>query len=69
MPKAGLPRKLFDWPSPLLVYPDVLYDVALDGRKFLMTKPVEESNQTTAPKSLIVIQHFDEELKRLVPTN
>ena len=34
-----------------------------------MTKPVEESNQTTAPKSLIVIQHFDEELKRLVPTN
>jgi serine/threonine-protein kinase len=67
-PKAGLPSKLFDWPSPPLGVTGRSYDVALDGR-FLMTKPVEESNQTTAPKSLVVVQHFDEELKRRVPTN
>ena len=68
-PKAGMPVKLFDWPSPPLGVEGRSYRVALDGRKFLMTKPVEESNQKTAPKSLIVVQHFDEELKRRVPTN
>jgi serine/threonine-protein kinase len=39
------------------------YDVAPDGR-FLMIK----EDQRPAPASLVVVQHFDEELKRLVPT-
>ena len=42
------------------------YDVAADGR-FLMLK-APGSDPTDAPPQLIIVQHFDEELKRLVPT-
>jgi hypothetical protein len=42
------------------------YDVSPDNQKFLVTKPV--SAPTAAPPQLVVVQHFDEELKRLVPT-
>jgi hypothetical protein len=42
------------------------YDVARDGR-FLMIKQAGGADQA-APASLIVVQHWDEELKRLVPT-
>jgi serine/threonine-protein kinase len=41
------------------------YDVSLDGRRFLMIKAGDE--QAGAAPNLIVVQHFDEELKRLVP--
>jgi hypothetical protein len=58
--KSGTPVKLFDWP------PGSSYDVSADGR-FLMLKPVAVSESTPAPTSLVVIQHFDEELKRLAP--
>ena len=44
-----------------------MYDVATDGR-FLMIKPAGGSESTPPPSSLIVVQHFDEELKRLVPS-
>jgi eukaryotic-like serine/threonine-protein kinase len=40
------------------------YDVAPDGR-FLM---IQESTQPVA-QTLVIVQHFDEELKRLVPAN
>jgi hypothetical protein len=40
------------------------YDVSPDGQRFLVAKPVNASN---APPQLIVVQHFDEMLKRLVP--
>jgi hypothetical protein len=43
------------------------YDVSPDGRRFLMIKaPGTEAG--AAPPALIVVQHWDEELKRLVPT-
>jgi hypothetical protein len=43
-----------------------LYDVSPDGQRFLMiTAPGTDAN---APPALIVVQHWDEELKRLVPT-
>ena len=42
--------------------PSRTYDVAPDGHRFIMIKP----DQTVA-SSLILIQHFDEELKRLAP--
>jgi serine/threonine-protein kinase len=42
------------------------YDVADDGR-FLMLK-APGSDPTDTPPQLIVVQHFDEELKRLMPT-
>jgi serine/threonine-protein kinase len=41
------------------------YDVTSDGR-FLMIK--EEANDTDTAASIIVVQHWFEELKRLVPT-
>ena len=63
--RAGNPTRLFEWPyftgAPT-------YDVSPDGRRFLMIKPIGSPEQTVAPTSLIVVQHWFEELKRLVPT-
>ena len=42
------------------------YDIAADGR-FLMVKG-GGTDQTAAPPSITVVQHWGEELKRLVPT-
>ena len=42
------------------------YDVAADGR-FLLVKG-RGTDQTAAPAGIIVVQHWGEELKRLVPT-
>ena len=42
------------------------YDISADGQRFLMIK--EGGDGTTAPASIIVVQHWVEELKRLVPT-
>ena len=41
------------------------YDVSLDGQRFLMIK--EGVGGATPPASLVVVQHWVEELKRLVP--
>ena len=43
------------------------YDIAPDGQRFLMIKEGGGTDQTAAPASLIVVQHWTEELKRLVP--
>ena len=46
------------------------YDVSLDGKRFLMIRPPRISGQRQAPSNrIIVVQHWTEELKRLVPTN
>ena len=42
------------------------YDVSPDGQRFLMIK--KAANEATAPQ-IIVVQHWLEELKRLVPRN
>jgi hypothetical protein len=43
------------------------YDVSPDGQRFLMiTAPGTDAS--AAPPELVVVQHWDEELKRLVPT-
>jgi len=45
------------------------YDISPDGQRFLVVKEAERSEQSnTLSRNLIVVQHFDEELKRLVPT-
>lgn len=68
---ATVPEKLFDAAryytgSTVSAY-GRMYDVAADGR-FLMIKPGGGSESPrSAPTSLVVVQHFDEELKRLVP--
>jgi eukaryotic-like serine/threonine-protein kinase len=43
------------------------YDVSPDGRRFLMLK-ASGTDAGAAPPAIIVVQHWDEELKRLVPT-
>ena len=45
------------------------HDISPDGQRLLMIKGRDGSDQTAAPASLIVVQHWTEELKRLVPTN
>ena len=66
----GKPVKLFDAAGYYTggpVNPYFNYDVAKDGR-FLMIKPKGEPASEGAPTTnLIVIQHWFEELKRLVP--
>ena len=42
------------------------YDVSLDGERFLMIK-APGTDRGAAPPALILVQHWDEELKRLVP--
>jgi eukaryotic-like serine/threonine-protein kinase len=44
------------------------YEIAPDGQRFLMIKEGGGAGQTATPASLIVVQHWLEELKRLVPT-
>ena len=40
------------------------YDLSPDAQRFLVLKPAREAN---APPQVIVVQHFDEELKRMAP--
>jgi serine/threonine-protein kinase len=42
------------------------YDIAADDRQFLMIKDGGAGGSDTRPQ-IVIIQHFDEELKRLVP--
>jgi serine/threonine-protein kinase len=42
------------------------YDISADGQRFLMIKAAG-GEATGAPPQLVIVQHFDEELKRLVP--
>jgi hypothetical protein len=42
------------------------YDIAADGQRFLMIKAAGSEATGTLPQ-IVVVQHFDEELKRLVP--
>jgi serine/threonine-protein kinase len=43
------------------------FDIAPDGQRFLMLKAFGSDATSTAPQ-IVVVQHFDEELKRLMPT-
>ena len=45
------------------------YDISRDGQRFLMIKEGGSTDQAIAPTSLIVVQNWLHELKRLVPTN
>ena len=44
------------------------YDISSDGQRFLLLKEGGGTDQTSAPPQVIVVQHWTEELKRLVPT-
>jgi serine/threonine-protein kinase len=65
---AGAPKKLLD--GRYFTGGGTLsrtYDVVRDGQRFLMIKGPGTDAGTTPP-ALIVVQHWDEELKRLLPT-
>jgi serine/threonine-protein kinase len=67
---AGTPTKLFEgryFVGGALI--PRTYDVAPDGRRFLMIKlGGGGADETAAPATLTVVQNWLEELKRLVPT-
>jgi serine/threonine-protein kinase len=63
---VGNPEALFEGPHAGDVAGSRRYDIASDGRRFLMIK---ESPETATPPSIIVVENWDQELKRLVPVN
>jgi eukaryotic-like serine/threonine-protein kinase len=64
----GSPTKLF---TTRYVEPNPArhYDVSPDGRRFLMIKNSAEGDPNATPASMVVVEHWFEELKRRVPTN
>jgi dipeptidyl aminopeptidase/acylaminoacyl peptidase len=69
--RIAAPRLLFegDYIQENIVQGAQNYDVSADGQRFLMIKDAASSNQAnTPPPQIFVVQHFDDELRRLVPT-
>ena len=64
---AGTPMKLLEGRYYTGTGSGRAYDVSPDGQRFLMIK-APGTDASAAPPALIVVQHWDEELKRLVPT-
>jgi serine/threonine-protein kinase len=65
---AGTPMKILDGRYYTGTGTGRAYDVSPDGQRFLMIKRSGGSDQTAAQPQIVVVQHFDEELKRLAPT-
>jgi eukaryotic-like serine/threonine-protein kinase len=66
---ATAPTKLFE--GPYGAAPNQTgrtYDIAPDGRRFLMIKAGGSADQAAVPASLVVVQNWREELMRLAPT-
>ena len=64
--QAGTPEAVFE-SADLRTAWGRSYDVAPDGRRFLLTLN-KEAPTNLAPAQMIFVQHWFEELKRLVPT-
>jgi dipeptidyl aminopeptidase/acylaminoacyl peptidase len=64
---AGTPEAIFE-SADLRIAWGRSYDVASDGRRFLLTLN-KEAPTNLAPAQMIFVQHWFEELKRLVPTH
>jgi serine/threonine-protein kinase len=62
--KVGTERKLFDGNFPRSGPGIRPYDVMPDGKRFVMIR--REQSEETQPQKLVVVQHWSEELKRLV---
>jgi eukaryotic-like serine/threonine-protein kinase len=63
---AGTPKVLFERHYQGTAVPTPNYDVSLDGQRFLMLKPTEQSE--AAPTQINVVLNWFEELKQKVPT-
>jgi len=68
--RPGSPEMLFDGPfwdgGGAVAGPDV-FDVSLDGQRFLMIMDVAAGAESEQPE-IVIVQNWFEELKRLVPT-
>ena len=68
----GTPEKLFDAPY-IFRSPGGglgrMYDVSLDGQRFLMIKETSWGRRAPPSPRIILVQNWFEELKRAVPTN
>jgi hypothetical protein len=67
-PPFGPPTKLVDGPytwSP--AFSGRSYDVSKRGDRFLVMKPVPDSQQQGAPDTIVVVQNWFDELKARVP--
>ncbi len=62
--ELGAPKVLFEKPFAYSAA-GLNYDVAPDGRRFVM---INESDAEPAPTQLVLVQNWAEELRRLVPT-
>ena len=65
---AGRPQVLFELPMLASGFGIRAYDIAPDGRFMVIRRAEAEAGAGTAPQ-LVVVQHWFEELKRLVPVN
>jgi serine/threonine protein kinase len=63
---AGKPRMLFEGSYEVSAASTPSYDVSTDGQRFLMLKPVEQTQ--AAPTQINVVLNWFEELKQKVPT-
>ncbi len=60
----GQPQMLFESPDLVLADSGRDYDVSADGRRFVMTTPVEEGDDgEVAPPSIRVVQNWYEEFR------
>jgi hypothetical protein len=66
--RAGAPTKLFDWPLFRGSGANLsrTYDISTDDKRFLMLKQRDDVTTAAAP-SIVVVQNWQEELKRLIP--
>ena len=62
---AGKPAKVFDakYSTP---FPPRSYDVSLDGQRFLMLKDMIAGDANATRASMVVVEHWLEELKQRV---
>jgi len=63
---AGRPQVLFEAAMLPSFAANRPYDLAPDGR-FIVIRPAEEETGSSTAPSLILVQNWTEELKRLVP--
>jgi Tol biopolymer transport system component len=69
--ERGTPEKVFDAPyfvPQLRGPPGRMYDVSADGQRFLMIKEISVADERPPSPRIILVQHWFEDLKRLVPT-
>ena len=65
---VGMRTPILDWPY-RAAGPGRNYDVSPDGQRFLGITEGAGTEDTSAPPSLIVVQNWFEELRRLVRVN